>query len=160
MCIRDRHRTGRPTRGRCRASRRPGRAAAPRRSPRPPRDVSALPRPAPRHRRPSGLHHGAQAAALIDVDAHVALGESGSEDDPAYSETVRILCAVRDANPGVRYMTTVARRGAGQMVVCDAEQDEEERSHLGEAVGTDVELPRVLAGETPDICLASADQYG
>src|SRR5665647_1510304 len=57
-------------------------------------------------------------------------------------------------------MTTVARRGAGQMVVCDAEEDEEERSHLGEAVGTDVELPRVLAGETPDICLASADQYG
>ena len=110
--------------------------------------------------RQRGLAIGAQAAALIDVDAHVALGESGSEDDPAYSETVRILCAVRDANPGVRYMTTVARRGAGQMVVCDAEQDEEERSHLGEAVGTDVELPRVLAGETPDICLASADQYG
>src|SRR5665647_616378 len=60
--------------------------------------------------RQRGLAIGAQAAALIDVDAHVALVESGSEDDSAYSETVRILCAVRDANPGVRYMTTVARR--------------------------------------------------
>jgi hypothetical protein len=90
----------------------------------------------------------------------VALAESGSEDDPAYSEIVRILCAVRDANPGVRYMTTVARRGAGQIIVCDAEEDEEERSPLGEALASDVELPRVLAGETPDICLVSADQYG
>ena len=107
-----------------------------------------------------GLAIGAQAAALIDVDAHVALVESGSEDDPAYSETVRILCAVRDASPGVRYVTTVARRGAGQIIVCDAEEDEQERSPLGEAVASDVELPRVLAGETPDISLVSADQYG
>ena len=56
--------------------------------------------------------------------------------------------------------TTLARRNGGQIIVCDAEEDENERSHLGEAMVSDEELPRILAGETPDICLVSADQYG
>jgi diguanylate cyclase (GGDEF)-like protein/PAS domain S-box-containing protein len=107
-----------------------------------------------------GLAAGAQAAAQIDVAAHAALAEQGCEEDPAYAETVRILRAVREANPGVRYVTTLARRDEGQIVVCDAEEDEAERSHLGDPMASDEELPRVLAGETPDICLVSADQFG
>ena len=80
---------------------------------------------------------GAQAAALIDVETHAALAESGSETDPAYAETVRILRTLRDANPGVRYMTTLAHRNGRHIFVCDAEEDEQERSSLGEAVVTD-----------------------
>ena len=107
-----------------------------------------------------GLTIGAQAAALIDVEAHAALAQSGAEDAPAYLETVRILRAVRDANPGVRHMATMARRGAGHIIVCDAEKSGKERSPLGEAVVADEELRQVLAGESPDICIVSADQYG
>jgi diguanylate cyclase (GGDEF)-like protein/PAS domain S-box-containing protein len=120
--------------------------------------VAVLRRIAAQRRR--ALAAGRRAAKLIDAAAHKALSTEGSEDDPAYAQTVEALRRVRDANPGVRYVTTLARRGEGFIFVCDAEEHETERSRLGDPVVADEELTRTLAGETLDVCLVSADQYG
>jgi diguanylate cyclase (GGDEF)-like protein len=111
-------------------------------------------------RRQRALALARQAAALIDGDAHRALGAGGSEADPAYRETVAILRGVRDADPAVRFITTVARRGAGYEFVCDAEEDESLRSRLGDLVAFDPELVRAFEGADLDICLVAADQFG
>jgi diguanylate cyclase (GGDEF)-like protein len=103
---------------------------------------------------------GLRAAGLIDAEAHRALAESGSESDPAYVQTVAVLRDIRDQHTGVRFVTTAARRGDGFIFVCDAEEREAERSHLGDPLVADEELVRTLAGETLDICLVAADQYG
>jgi len=99
-------------------------------------------------------------ASRIDADAHLELSERGDEDSASYREIVSLLRVARDANPGVRFITTQARRGKGYIMVCDAEEDENERSRLGDEVVADEELPRVLSGERPDICLVSADEFG
>ena len=110
--------------------------------------------------RTHALGLGEQAASLIDAAAHARLSANGSEDDPAFAQVNDILRRVRDDNPGVSYVTTMARRGADYVIVCDAEQDETERSPLGEVVVGDEEVAHVLAGEQPDICVVSADQFG
>ncbi len=111
-------------------------------------------------RRRRALALARQAAALIDGDAHGALGAGGSETDPSYRETVEILRQVRDADPAVRFVTTMARHGAGYEFVCDAEEDETLRSRLGDPVVFDPELSRVFEGDDLDICLVAADQFG
>ena len=98
--------------------------------------------------------------SLIDAAAHARLDANGSEDDPAYARINEVLRRVRDDNPGVGYITTMARRGDDYVIVCDAEQDEAERSHMGEVIVGDEEIAHVLAGEQPDICVVSADQFG
>ena len=103
---------------------------------------------------------GQQATALIDADMHARLSESGAEGDADYARIAEILRQVRDADPDASYVTTMARRGAQYIFVCDPEEDEAEHSHLGEVVVGDEELAHVLAGERPDICVVSADQFG
>ena len=110
--------------------------------------------------RAQALALGEQAAASIDAAAHRRLSENGTEADPVYAAVNAVLRQVRDENPGVRFVTTMARRGGQYVIVCDGEEDEAERSHLGEVIVADEELPHVLAGERPDICVVSADQFG
>ena len=106
------------------------------------------------------IEMGEQAAAQIDGDEHVELVETVAEDGPAYRRIADVLRAVRDANPGVRYISTMAERGGRFIFVCDAEDDEAQRSHLGDVVVGDEEIAHVLAGERPDICVLSADEFG
>ena len=103
---------------------------------------------------------GERAASAIDAAAHARLSADGSEDDPAFAQVNDILRRVRDEHPGVSYVTTMARRGEDYVIICDAETDPEERSPLGEVVVGDEEVAHVLAGEQPDLCVASADQFG
>ena len=110
--------------------------------------------------RARGVAVGEQAAALIDGDEHAALSETGTEGDAGYLHVVEQLRGVRDANPGVRFVTTMAERDGGFIFVCDTEEDESERSRLGDDVIGDEEIAHTMAGERPDMCVVSADEFG
>lgn len=86
----------------------------------------------------------AEAAAVrVDPAALVALSTFGDEDRREHGEMAAQLRSVRDAHPDVCFLTTMAPGRSGWQFVCDAEEAEARRSHLGDPVdrwtaGTDV----------------------
>ena len=71
------------------------------------------------------------------------------EDSEAYREIEAMLREVRDANPPTRFLTTHAQVDKRYVIGVDPEEDETEKSHLGDEIFADDELPQVLAGERP-----------
>jgi diguanylate cyclase (GGDEF)-like protein/putative nucleotidyltransferase with HDIG domain len=110
--------------------------------------------------RARALAIGERIAAEIDGDEHAALVATGTTDDKAYRHVAAQLRAARDAEPGVRFIETMALRDDRVIFVCEAEEDEAQRSHLGDEVVGDEEVGHTLAGERPDICVVAADEFG
>jgi diguanylate cyclase (GGDEF)-like protein/excisionase family DNA binding protein len=102
----------------------------------------------------------AQAASRIPGDKHLALRSREDEDTPEYREIREILREVRDANPPTRFLTTHAEIDRKFVIGVDPEEQESERSHVGDEIFTDDELPEVLAGRRPKVNTLFADEFG
>jgi diguanylate cyclase (GGDEF)-like protein/excisionase family DNA binding protein len=102
----------------------------------------------------------AQAASRIRGEKHRALRSREDEDTPEYREIREILREVRDANPPTRFMTTHAEIDKKFVIGVDPEEMESERSHLGDEIFADDELPEVLAGRRPAVNTLFADEFG
>jgi excisionase family DNA binding protein len=90
-----------------------------------------------------------QAASRIPGDKHLALRNREDEDTPEYREICEILREVRDANPPTRFLTTHSEIDKKFVIGVDPEEQESERSHVGDEIFADDELPEVLAGRRP-----------
>jgi diguanylate cyclase (GGDEF)-like protein len=101
-----------------------------------------------------------QAASRIPGEKHVGLRSREDEDTPEYREIREILRDVRDANPPTRFLTTHAQVDDRYVIGVDPEEQESERSHVGEEIFADDELPQVLAGLRPQVNTLFADQFG
>jgi diguanylate cyclase (GGDEF)-like protein len=102
----------------------------------------------------------AQAASRIPGDRHRALRSREDEDTPEYREIREVLREVRDANPPTRFLTTHAEIDKKFVLGVDPEEQESERSHFGDEIFADDELPVVLAGQRPQVNTLFADQFG
>jgi len=102
----------------------------------------------------------AQAASRISGDKHLALRSREDEDTPEYREIREILREVRDANPPTRFLTTHAEVDKKFVIGVDPEEQESERSHVGDEIFADDELPQVLAGRRPEVNTLFADEFG
>ncbi|MCX6362967.1 MAG: diguanylate cyclase [Actinobacteria bacterium] len=101
-----------------------------------------------------------QAASRIPGDKHLALRSREDEDTPEYREIREILREVRDANPPTRFLTTHAEVDKKFVIGVDPEEKESERSHVGDEIFADDELPEVLAGRRPPVNTLFADEFG
>ena len=102
----------------------------------------------------------AAAASRIRGEAHRTVLETGDEQSGAYKEIETILREVRDANPPTRFLTTHAQVDKRFVIGVDPEEDEGEKSHLGDEIFVDDELTQVLAGERPQVNAVFADEFG
>jgi len=102
----------------------------------------------------------AQAASRIPGDKHLALRSREDEDTPEYREIREILREVRDANPPTQFLTTHAEMDKKYVIGVDAEEQESERSHVGDEIFVDDELPQVLAGKRAQVNTLFADEFG
>ena len=102
----------------------------------------------------------AQAASRIPGEKHLALRSREDEDTPEYREIREILREVRDANPPTRFLTTHAEIDKKFVIGVDPEEQESERSHVGDEIFADDELPQVLAGRRPAVNTLFADEFG
>ncbi|HEX5641849.1 MAG TPA: GAF domain-containing protein [Thermoleophilia bacterium] len=102
----------------------------------------------------------ATAAARIRGETHRALLETDDEQSGAYKEVETILREVRDANPPTRFLTTHAQVDKRYVIGVDPEEDESEKSHLGDEIFVDDELTQVLAGKRPHVNTVFADEFG
>jgi diguanylate cyclase (GGDEF)-like protein len=111
-------------------------------------------------RRATADEIAAEAASRIRGETHAALLALDDEQSNAYGEIERILREVRDANPPTRFLTTHAQVDKRFVIGVDPEEDENEKSHLGDEIFADDELPQVLAGERPEVNAVFADEFG
>ena len=111
-------------------------------------------------RRATADEIAAEAASRIRGETHAALLALDDEQSNAYGEIERILREVRDANPPTRFLTTHAQVDKRFVIGVDPEEDESEKSHLGDEIFADDELPQVLAGERPEVNAVFADEFG
>jgi diguanylate cyclase (GGDEF)-like protein/excisionase family DNA binding protein len=102
----------------------------------------------------------ATAASGIRGETHRALLEIDDEQSVAYREIETVLREVRDANPPTRFLTTHAQVDKRYVIGVDPEEDESEKSHLGDEIFVDDELTQVLAGERPQVNTVFADEFG
>jgi len=102
----------------------------------------------------------AQAASRIPGDKHLALRSREDEDTPEYREIREVLREVRDANPPTRFLTTHAEIDKKFVIGVDPEEQESGRSHVGDEIFADDELPEVLAGRRPQVNTLFADEFG
>ena len=102
----------------------------------------------------------AQAASRIPGEKHVMLRSLEDEDTPEYREILEILREVRDANPPTRFLTTHAEIDKKYVIGVDPEEEESERSHLGDEIFADDELPEVLKGNKAPVNTLFADEFG
>jgi diguanylate cyclase (GGDEF)-like protein len=111
-------------------------------------------------RRAAADEIAAKAAARIRGETHVALLAIDDENSNAYREIEQILREVRDANPPTRFLTTHAQVDKRFIIGVDPEEEETEKSHLGDEIFVDDELTQVLAGQRPQINVVFADEFG
>ena len=102
----------------------------------------------------------AQAASRIRGETHSALIALDDERSNAYKQIEAVLREVRDANPPTRFLTTHAQVEKRFVIGVDPEEEPSEKSHLGDEIFADDELPQVLEGERPDVCAVFADEFG
>src|SRR5450830_349803 len=101
-----------------------------------------------------------QAASRIPGDKHLVLRSREDEDTPEYREIREVLREVRDANPPTRFLTTHAEIDRKFVIGVDPEEQESERSHVGDEIFADDELPEVLAGRRPQANTLFANEFG
>jgi diguanylate cyclase (GGDEF)-like protein len=111
-------------------------------------------------RRATADEIAAQAASRIRGETHVALLALDDERSNAYREIEAVLREVRDANPPTRFLTTHAQVEKRFVIGVDPEEDESEKSHLGDEIFVDDELSQVLAGKRPQVNAVFADEFG
>ncbi|HEY5168926.1 MAG TPA: GAF domain-containing protein, partial [Thermoleophilia bacterium] len=111
-------------------------------------------------RRATADEIAAKAAARIRGETHVALLALDDENSNAYREIEQILREVRDANPPTRFLTTHAQVDKRFVIGVDPEEEETEKSHLGDEIFVDDELTQVLAGRRPQVNAVFADEFG
>ena len=102
----------------------------------------------------------AAAAARISGDKHLALRSREDEDTDEYREIAAVLREVRDANPPTRFLTTHTKIEKRYVIGVDPEEQENERSHFGDEIFADQELPLVLSGREPLVNTVFADEFG
>jgi diguanylate cyclase (GGDEF)-like protein/excisionase family DNA binding protein len=100
------------------------------------------------------------AAAAIPGDKHLRLRSRDDEDTPEYREIAETLRQVRDANPPTRFLTTHTQIDKRYVIGVDPEETDTEKSHFGDEIFADDELPMVLAGERPQVNTVFADEFG
>ncbi len=108
----------------------------------------------------SSTRIASQAADRIPGEWHAALHGPQDEDTPEYRRIAEVLREVRDANPPTRFLTTHCRIDKRYVIGVDPEEDEAERSHFGDEIFPDDELPLVLEGRIPDVNILFADVFG
>ena len=91
-------------------------------------------------RRATAEEIAAQAASRIRGETHAALLALDDEQSNAYREIEEVLREVRDANPPTRFLTTHAQVDKRYVIGVDPEEDENEKSHLGDEIFVDDEL--------------------
>ena len=91
-------------------------------------------------RRAAADEIAAQAASRIRGETHAALLALDDENSNAYREIEQILREVRDANPPTRFLTTHAQVDKRFVIGVDPEEEETEKSHLGDEIFVDDEL--------------------
>jgi diguanylate cyclase (GGDEF)-like protein/excisionase family DNA binding protein len=101
-----------------------------------------------------------EAASRIPGEKHLALRSREDEDSDEYREIAEVLREVRDANPPTRFLTTHAQIEKRYVIGVDPEEHEAERSHFGDEIFTDDELPLVLNGLEPQVNTVFADEFG
>lgn len=111
-------------------------------------------------RRATADEVAAEAAARIRGETHVALLALDDEESSAYREIEAVLREVRDANPPTRFLTTHALVEKRFIIGVDPEEDPNEKSHLGDEIFADDELPQVLNGQRPEVSAVFADEFG
>ena len=75
-----------------------------------------------------------EAASRVDPTALASLKKSRDESSAEFVEMASILREVRDANPGVRFLTTIVPGHDGWRMVCDPEEEPALHSHPGDLV--------------------------
>ena len=101
-----------------------------------------------------------QAARLIDPASHTLLRTRADEAKPEYARMVSALRAFRNRNPEVRFITTFALHGEQCIVVLDTGETEDDMSHVGDPYLPDDGLNGVLAGESLQTNVLTADEFG
>ncbi len=101
-----------------------------------------------------------QAAQRIKGELHLRLRSREDEGSAEYEAIADILRDVRDANPPTRFLTTHARIDNKFVIGVDPEEEESRKSHLGDEIFADDELPVILGGERPKANTVYADEYG
>ena len=102
----------------------------------------------------------AEAAQRIRGESHAALITLDDENCHAYHEIEAVLRDVRDANPPTRFLTTHAQIEKRYVIGVDPEESASEKSHLGDEIFADEELPQVLLGKRPEVNTVFADEFG
>jgi diguanylate cyclase (GGDEF)-like protein len=111
-------------------------------------------------RRSRASEIAAQAAQRIRGESHAALLTLDDEDCNAYHEIEAVLREVRDANPPTRFLTTHAQIEKRYVIGVDPEEAPSQKSHLGDEIFADEELPQVLHGKRPEVNTVFADEFG
>ena len=75
-----------------------------------------------------------EAASRVDPAALADLKESRDESSSAFAEMATLLREVRDAHPGVRFLTAIVPGHDGWRMVCDPEEEPALHSHPGDLV--------------------------
>ena len=90
-----------------------------------------------------------QAASLMEPSLLARLRAAGDEQGLEYQQLAKALREVRDAHPGVRFLTAVSPELEGLRMICDPEEDPALRSHPGDPVdrSTVGEEPMVAEGD-------------
>lgn len=103
------------------------------------------------------------AAAMIDVKQHTQVLEQGVEDDAAYTHLAQQLRQVRNANPKIEAIYTMARADTPTelLFVISADEDPETRAHLREpySVAAFPQMLRAFDGATSDDRI-EVDEFG
>ena len=75
-----------------------------------------------------------EAASRVDPAALAALKKSRDESAREFAEMLTALREIRDAHPGVRFLTTIVPGHDGWRMLCDPEEEPALRSHPGDPV--------------------------
>ncbi len=101
-----------------------------------------------------------EAASRISGESHLRLRSRDDEDSEEYREIEAVLREVRDAHPPTRFLTTHALIDKHYVIGVDPEENEAERSHLGDEIFADDVLAKVLEGSRPEANTVFADEFG
>ena len=111
-------------------------------------------------RRAAAEEIATEAASRISGETHLLLRSREDEDSEGYRQIEAVLREVRDANPPTRFLTTHALIDKHYVIGVDPEENEAEKSHLGDEIFADDVVAKVLEGSRPEANTVFADEFG
>jgi diguanylate cyclase (GGDEF)-like protein/excisionase family DNA binding protein len=111
-------------------------------------------------RRAEAEEIAAEAASRISGETHLLLRSREDEDSEEYRQIEAVLREVRDANPPTRFLTTHALIDKHYVIGVDPEENDAEKSHLGDEIFADDVVAKVLEGSRPEANTVFADEFG